>query len=119
MVALIKARIRSFRYAINGLVILLEEEPNATIHALGAVVALTLGAWLQVSTIEWICLAFANGIVIAAEIFNSAIENLADFVTNGHSNLIKKVKDLAAAAVLVSAITAAITGLIIFLPKIL
>jgi diacylglycerol kinase len=70
-------------------------------------------------TSEWFAVIFAIGIVIAFEAINSAIENLADFVSPQEHHLIKKVKDLAAAGVLVSAISAAIVGLLIFIPRII
>ena len=64
-------------------------------------------------------IVFSIGLVFAFEIVNSAIENLADFASHEKNEVIKKVKDLSAAAVLVSAIAAFIIGIIIFLPKIL
>jgi len=69
--------------------------------------------------LEWIAVVVAFGFVIAMEIVNSAIENIADFVSPEKHEMIKKIKDLAAAAVLIAAITAFIIGLIIFVPKIL
>ena len=68
---------------------------------------------------EWIAIVFSIGFVIATEIINSAIEDICNFIHPGKDDGIKKIKDLSAAAVLVSAITAFTIGLIIFLPKIL
>lgn len=64
-------------------------------------------------------LIFAIGLVFAAELFNSALENLADHLSPEQHENIKKVKDLSAAAVLVSAITAIAIGCVVFLPKII
>jgi diacylglycerol kinase len=113
-----KARLKSFSYALNGIVILFREEPNARIHLFAAISALTTAAVLKVSRIEWTAIVLVIGMVFTTEILNSAIENLADFVSPGKNELIGKVKDLSAAAVIVSALVAFVTGSIIFLPKI-
>ncbi|MCU0436864.1 MAG: diacylglycerol kinase family protein [Raineya sp.] len=115
----ITKRLKSFGYAFNGLKILIKEEHNARIHAVATIFVVVLGAWLDISTSEWIALIFAIGFVFAMETVNSAIENLADFITKEKQDAIKKVKDLAASAVLISAICALIVGLVIFIPKIL
>lgn len=115
----IQKRIKSFGYAFNGLKILICEEHNARIHLLAVICTVIAGILLSVSTMEWISLFFAMGFVITLEIVNSALENIADFISPGRHDMIKKIKDLSAAAVLVSAFTALIIGLVIFLPKIL
>ena len=114
----IKARVRSFEYALNGIYFLFIDEPNAIVQAILAIVALVMGVLLRISSIEWIILCLVIGLVLAMEAVNSAIENLADFASNKRiEESIKKTKDLSAAAVLFTSITALIAGLIIFLPK--
>ncbi len=71
-----------------------------------------------VSTREAVALALAVGFVWTAELFNTAIEKIMDFISIEKKPAIKYIKDLAAAAVLVAAMAALITGLIIFIPKI-
>jgi len=115
----IKKRLQSFKYALNGLKILIIEEHNSRIHLFTAIIVVILGFLLKISSFEWLAVSFAIGFVITSEIINSAIENIADFVSPDKNDLIKKVKDLAAAAVLISAITALAIGIIIFLPKII
>lgn len=115
----LQKRIKSFGYAFNGLKILVREEHNARVHMLAAICALIAGILLKVSVMEWIALLFAMGFVITLEIINSAIENIADFISPERHDMIKKIKDLSAAGVMVSAITALLIGLIIFLPKLL
>lgn len=110
-------RFGSFVHAFNGLRILLREEHNSWIHIAAAIVAIVLGFVFHISTYEWIAIAFAIGLVIALEIVNSAFESLSDFVSPERHDSIKKIKDLAAAAVLIGAITALAVGLLIFLPK--
>lgn len=111
--------IKSFRYAFDGLKTLWREEHNFHIHILAAVIVIFLGIIFQISTFEWIAAILAIGVVFIAEIINTSIENLADFVHPEKHLHIKKIKDLAAAAVLISAFSALIIGMLIFLPKIL
>jgi diacylglycerol kinase len=115
----IKKRFKSFHYAFNGLCILVREEHNSRIHLTAAFVAIVMGFLLKINPFEWMAIVFSIGLVFAFEILNSAVENLADFTTSEKNELIKKVKDLSAGAVLVSAITALIIGIIVFLPKML
>jgi diacylglycerol kinase len=114
---MIKKRIESFSYAFQGFRTLLQDEPNARIHTMATVTTVSLGFYLQISKAEWIAIIFAIAMVISAEIFNSAIENLADLISKDFHPLIKKAKDLAAAGVLICAIGAFIIGGIIFVPK--
>lgn len=116
---LLSKRLKSFIFAINGLKILIYEEHNARIHLFAAVCALISGFILNISTIEWILILFAIGFVISFEIINTSIENIADYISPEKNIFIKKIKDLAAAGVLISSIIALIIGLIIFLPKII
>lgn len=111
------SRMNSFRYAFNGLKVLFREEHNAQIHFVIAAVVVIVGWVLDISAVEWIALVFAIGLVIAFEIVNTAIENLADFVSPEKHHAIKKIKDLSAAAVLITAFSAVVVGMIIFVPK--
>lgn len=115
----ISQRLKSFRYAFAGLKTLFVEEHNARIHVVAALLAVILGFVLKISPYEWLALVIGMGFVFACELFNTSLEALADFASPGKHPQIKKVKDLAAAAVLISAISALITGIIIFLPKLI
>ena len=115
----LKKRFKSFGYAFNGLRLLISEEHNARIHLIAAIVAVMAGFLLHISSLEWVAIILAFGFVISLEIVNTAIENIADFVSPERHMQIKKIKDLAAAGVLIAAITALIIGLIIFIPKII
>ena len=112
-------RLKSFSYAFNGLRTVIKEEHNSRIHIIVSLIVIVCGFIFQISIIEWMLLCFAIGFVISIEILNSAIENLADFVSPEYHNLIKKVKDIAAASVLVSTISSVVIGILIFLPKII
>lgn len=115
----ISKRLKSFTYASNGLKVLFQEEHNSRIHLFATVCVIVAGVLLKLSILEWVAVAFAVGLVFSGEIFNSAIEDLADVVCPERDERIKKVKDLAAAAVLVNALTAAVIGLLVFVPKII
>ena len=110
-------RLKSFVFAFNGLKILFIEEHNARIHLFATVVVITAAILFKLEYFEWIAVAFSIGLVITVEILNTVIENVADFVSPGKNEKIKKIKDLSAAAVLISSITALTIGLIVFVPK--
>lgn len=112
----IKARIRSFKFAFKGIYTVLKEEHNFYIHISAAMIVITAGFWLKVNRADWLWLVFAIGLVFTAEIFNSAIERLVDLKQPEQDPLAGKIKDLAAGAVLIAAITAAIIGVLVFWP---
>ncbi len=115
----ISQRLKSFKYAFAGLRTLFTEEHNARIHLIAAVIAMVVGFLLKISATEWILLVSTICLVFICELFNTSLEALADFISPEKHQQIKKVKDLAAAAVFISAFAALITGIIIFLPKII
>lgn len=114
----ITKRLHSFKYAFNGLRILIKEEHNARIHLFASICVIAAGLFFNLSTLEWVAICFAIGFVISLETVNSAIENIADFISPEKHEKIKKIKDLAAAAVLISALTTLVIGAVIFIPKI-
>jgi diacylglycerol kinase len=115
----VKKRLTSFKYAFSGLKSLLLFEHNSRIHLIAAILAAILGIVLKISATEWSLVVLVIGFVFAAELFNSAIEKLADVVSPEHNEMIKRIKDYCAASVLVSSIAALLIGVIIFVPKIL
>ena len=115
----LRKRLRSFRFAFNGIRLLIVKEHNAWIHCFAAVCVLIAGFVLGLSRMEWVAVCFAIGIVLSAEAVNSSIEALADVVSPEYNEAIKKTKDLAAGAVLILAIVAAVVGLLIFVPKLM
>lgn len=114
-----RKRLRSFRYAFNGICLLISKEHNAWIHCFAAVCVVIAGFLLEISKMEWIACVIVIGAVLAAEAVNSAVEALADFVSPEYNEAIKRTKDLAAGAVLLMAIAAAVVGGIIFFPKLI
>ena len=114
----ISKRLKSFTYAFNGLKILVKEEHNSWIHIAITICVVIAGFLLHISLTEWLAVILCMGLVFASELINSAIENLADFVSPQKNEIIKKVKDLSAAAVLIATFCSVIVGLVVFLPKI-
>lgn len=95
---------------------------NMRVHGFVAVLVVLAGIFLRISTIEWFIVIFLIGVVWAAELFNTAIENEANIMRDtlgAPYSIMGKAKDLAAGAVLVVAIAAGIIGLAIFVPKVL
>ncbi|MFN5711138.1 MAG: diacylglycerol kinase family protein [Bacteroidota bacterium] len=115
----IQARLKSFVYAFEGVMYFIKHEAQALIHLIAIVAVIGAGYWFKISSMEWIAVVFAIGIVISAEMLNTAIEKLTDMVSPQINEQAKIVKDLAAGAVLIASLTAFIIGLIVFLPKIL
>lgn len=111
-------RIRSFKYAFQGISALMREEHNFRIHLVLLAAVVIAGFSFRISAGEWCLCLLCFGMVLMAEAMNSAIEALSDLVMPDPHPLIKKAKDVAAAGVLLTAIAAAAVGLIIFLPYI-
>ena len=109
---------RSIGYACNGIVTTLKSERNFRIHLFLMLLTIAMGVYINLSVIEWTVITFAIGLVLSAELFNTALEKLGDEIAVGKQNLlIKNIKDMAAGAVLISAIAAFIIGiLILFVP---
>ena len=112
-------RIRSFKYAFVGIWTMLKSQQNAWIHAFATVAVVTVGLVIGISAAEWCWLVLAIIAVWMAEALNTAIEFLADVASPEFHPLVKKAKDVAAGAVLISAIGAIIIGIIIIGPYVL
>ena len=106
----------SFKYAIRGIADNIINTPNFRIHLFFAIAAILLGFFFEVTKIEWLAIIFCIGLVLTAETLNTSIEYLTDLVTKDYHELAKKTKDSAAGSVLLSAVTACIIGLYIFIP---
>lgn len=111
--------IRGFGYAIKGFWYACKTQLNFRVHLVCALVAVYLGYALHIARYQWLWIALCIGMVLVAELFNTAIEILCDIISPEYNKKIGLVKDMSAAAVLVTAITALVIGLVIFIPKIL
>ena len=115
----LRNRIKSFRYAIAGILKFVRQEHNARIHAVATVAVIIAGIVFHVSYSEAAILAVVTGGLWITEMLNTCMERMADIVHPAAHPTIKFIKDLAAGAVLVAAITAVVVALFIFIPKVL
>lgn len=109
-------RVLSFRYAFEGWSYVIRSQNNAWIHAAMTIGVIIFAFWLDVSRIEWSILILTIAFVWTAEFANTALEAVVDLVSPEDHHLAKIAKDVAAGAVLVSAVAAVIIGLLILGP---
>ena len=114
-----KRLINSFKYAMSGIKYGYINEQNMIVHTLVALIAIILGFLFKINNYEWLFLITIIGLVIAAELINTAIEATIDIVCKTYNIEAKIAKDTAAACVLILALTALAGGIFIFLPKII
>jgi diacylglycerol kinase (ATP) len=107
-------RWNSIKYATEGLVLMIKNEPNAIIHSLAMIIVMISACIKHLSKIEWSLLIIAISIVWIAETINTAIEKLCDLYSQSINPFIKTVKDISAASVLLAAVTSLTIGFIIF-----
>ena len=112
-------RVKSFKNAFQGLVYALRTQKNAQIHLVATVIVLLLGYALKISIIEFMIILLCVSFVWAAELLNTAIESLVDLCSPDYHPFARISKDLAAAAVLISALASAVIGFLIFIPRII
>jgi diacylglycerol kinase (ATP) len=111
-------RIRSFRYAIAGIFRMIRCQHNAWIHFVATIGVVVAGLSFQLSRAEWCWIVLAISIVWTAEALNTAFEFLADAATPSFHPIVRDAKDVAAGAVLITAVAAVVIGAIIFWPHV-
>lgn len=112
-------RIRSVRHAISGILRMVCRQHNAWVHAAATVVVLAAAFVLRISAGDWCWIILAISIVWTAEALNTAFEFLADAASPAFHPLVRDAKDVAAGAVLVTAVSATVIGTIVFWPYLL
>ena len=112
-------RLHSFKYAFKGIKIGWREEANFRFDIVCATLAIVAAWLLRLSLLEWIVVVFSIGLVLSAELFNTALEELCDMMRPTHDPHVAKIKDLAAGATLVASWTALIAGAVVFVPHLL
>lgn len=112
-----KKRIQSFGYAFRGIREVFSTEVNMKIHIVVTCLVIICGVLLSISLIEWMFCLLCMGLVVGAEMMNTAIENVVDLASPEQHPLAGKAKDIAAGAVLICAIISVLIGLLIFVPK--
>ena len=115
---MLRQQIKSFGHAFHGIYLLFRDELHARIHLLAAIVVVSAGLWLGLSSGEWCIIILTIALVWALEAVNSAIERACDVASPLYHPAIKQSKDMAAGAVLIAAIAAIVIAIIIFVPKI-
>ncbi|HMH21413.1 MAG TPA: diacylglycerol kinase family protein [Puia sp.] len=115
----LRSRAKSFQYAGAGIARFLKTEHNAWIHLAATLVVIVAGWMLKVTYGEAAALVLAVGLVWVTEMLNTCLERTMDLISRDQHPGIGYIKDLAAGAVLVASVAALVTGLFIFIPKIL
>ncbi len=110
----LRGLIESFNYAIAGFIYSVRTQRNMKIHMVATILILIFSLFTNITKVELILLCFAITLVIAAELFNTAVESAIDATTNYYHPLAKVAKNTAAAAVLVTAVNAVVVGYFIF-----
>lgn len=110
------SRVSSFRHAVAGWWYVIRTERNAWIHTVATVLVLALGFWLKISMRDWAVLLLTIAMVWTAEFLNTALEAVVDLASPSRHPLAKVGKDVGAAAVLITALTSVIVGLLILGP---
>ncbi|GIO27578.1 diacylglycerol kinase family protein [Ornithinibacillus bavariensis] len=106
-----------FTYAFSGLKEVFKSERNFRFHIISAILVIIAGFLLGFGLIEWMIAITVIGLVMTAEILNTAIEEIINYLRPEIHPAAKKIKDLAAAGVFIAAVTAFVVGLLLFLPK--
>ena len=106
--------LKSFSYAIKGIVVSLRDQRNLKVQVTIAAIVVGAGFYFRITSIEWCIILFTIALVIGLEMMNSAVENLVDLVTRQYDPLAGKVKDIAAGAVLFVSVIAVIIGILVF-----
>lgn len=113
-----KFHILSFKYATEGIIAAIKQEPNLKIHFIIALLTLGLSYFLQISKQDLISIILIIGFVFAIELTNTAIETVVDHFTAKEHPGAKLAKDISAGAVLIVVATSVLAGLVIFIPYI-
>jgi len=106
----------SFRYALAGIRLAWAGEMNFRIEVFCALLVLAFGWLVRLSPVEFAIVVAGIALVLTAEVINTALEELCDKFQPSHDPHIARIKDLAAAAVLLASLGALIIGIIIFIP---
>lgn len=109
---------KSFGYAFEGIFTGIKKERNMKIHCMAMVLVIIAGIILRLPAYKWCICLILFGLIMALELVNTAVEAVVDLVTEDRKPLAKIAKDTAAGAVLIAAVMAAITGLILFVPEV-
>lgn len=111
-----KRLMKSFAYSFRGLFKVLREEQNLQVQSIIAIMVVALAAYVRIKPAEWSLVIISITLVILMETVNSAVERVADTLKPRIHEYIKEVKDIMAAAVMLSSLSAVAVGLFVFVP---
>lgn len=114
-----KFSLRAFSHAWHGMTAIWRFEPNCRVHAFFSAAVIFCGFLFKLALLEWAAVLFAIGFVWAMEAMNTAVEHAVDLCTKEYHSEAKIAKDTASAAVLIAAVTSAIIGFLVFIPKLI
>ncbi|MBP7006636.1 MAG: diacylglycerol kinase [Patescibacteria group bacterium] len=112
------ARLRSTNHAWRGIGVLFKTTHNVWVHTFCTLLVVYLGFSFNISSLEWVAIVLAIGLVFVSEAFNTAIEVDMDLTSPDYHPYAKDTKDISAGAVLISVLFAVIIGSIVFIPKV-
>jgi diacylglycerol kinase (ATP) len=108
--------VRSFGYAVEGLGVMLRTQPNFLVHVTAATVVIVAGLMVHLTPAEFAIVALTIALVLIVECLNTALETVCDLVSPGFDPLVKRAKDVSAAAVLIGAAGAVVVAVLLFAP---
>ena len=111
-------RLKSIGYAFNGALHLIKTESSIKIQVFIAIIVTIAGFYFEISKTEWLIQIAFIGLVMSLEAMNTAVEYISDFIHPDRHESIGKIKDIAAGAVFIAAISATIAAFVIYIPKI-
>ena len=111
--------LKSIKYALNGIKHGAATQLNFKVHLIISILVIIAGIVFKISITQWLMILIVMAMVFSAELFNTAIEGIVDIVSPEYNDKAGLIKDCAAAAVLITAIAAAIVGMLIFAPKLI
>lgn len=109
--------INTFKYALRGIAKAFATQRNMQIHGVAFILVVVLGFYFQIDKMEWVAIVLCSGMVFSAEIINTSIEEIVNFISPEKNPKAGLIKDLAAGAVLITAIAAIVVASIIFVPN--
>lgn len=115
---MIKQEFKRFADAFRGLYLLFTNEPHGRFHFIAMIIVIIAGFYFHISANEWFALLISIGLVISSEGLNTSIEKMGDFVHKEKHHEMRNIKDIAAGAVLISALVAIAVACVVFIPKI-
>jgi diacylglycerol kinase (ATP) len=111
--------LKSFQHAVNGIMLCFSSQINFRVHVAATIAAAVAGSIFKLSIAEWLAILLCIAAVTVTEMINTAIEKICNLIDENYNKKVKHIKDIAAGAVLLSAVASLICGTLIFIPKIL